>query len=336
MDSDKISIILPVFNKSKYVANILSDIKEQSYNNYECIVVNDGSTDESGIICQEYAQKDSRFVIVDTKNMGVSHARNIGLKMATGKFITFVDADDRVGPDYLKFMHVDAKKSNADIVIACYEKWWETNNRRLRVELPYSGLQKMGSLLTDFACVQKKTGIYGFCCGKLIKAGLLKGIWFDEEYTLAEDFEYYLRLYPSINTVYFDNQCCYYYLQQAEYSSMIIEDNKIDYLSQLFLNLKYREFLCKTNVYENENKKIVNQLLSDYAFFTVFHSNRSKIQENVNKIHCIINEKRIKLDGRNVMQKVISIFISYNNWIMIKCILLIYDFLRKLKKTVKG
>ena len=53
MGSDKISIILPVFNKSKYVANILSDIKEQSYNNYECIVVNDGSTDESGIICQE-------------------------------------------------------------------------------------------------------------------------------------------------------------------------------------------------------------------------------------------------------------------------------------------
>lgn len=336
MDSDKISIIIPVFNKSKYITNILSDIKEQSYNNYECIIINDGSTDESGIICEKYAQKDLRFVIVDTKNMGVSHARNIGLKMATGKFITFVDADDRVGPDYLKFMHIDAKKSNADMVITCYEKWWETNNRRLRVELPYSGLQKMNNLLTDFACVQKKTGIYGFCWGKLLKASLLKDIWFNEEYTLAEDFEYYLRLYPSINTVYFDNQCCYYYLQQAEYSSMIIKDDKIDYLSQLFLNLKYREFLCKMRVYENENKIIVNQLLNNYAYFTVFHSHRSEIQENVSKVHYIVHEEKIKLCGISVMQKIISIFIYHNNWIMIKYILLIYDLLRKLKNTVKG
>ena len=108
MDSDKISIILPVFNKGKYITNILSDIKEQSYNNYECIIINDGSTDESGIICEKYAQKDLRFVIVDTKNMGVSHARNIGLKMATGKFITFVDADDAEGPQLFRFLFQDA------------------------------------------------------------------------------------------------------------------------------------------------------------------------------------------------------------------------------------
>lgn len=336
MDLGKISIILPVFNKSKYITHILSDIKKQSYNNYECIIINDGSTDDSGNICEKYVENDSRFVIVHKKNGGVSYARNIGLKMVTGEFITFIDADDRIGPDYLKYMYIDATKSNADMVIVCYEKWWETNSKRIRIELPYVGLQRMNNLILDFAYIQKKTGVYGFCWGKLLKANILNGIRFDEKYILAEDFEFYLRLYPSVNTVFFDNQCCYYYLQQSENSSVTATDDEIDYLSQLFLNLEYREFLCKMNAYENENKKIVNQLLSDYAFFTVFHSNRFRIQENVNRLHCIINDEQIKLYGRNAMQKVLSIFISYNNWIMIKCILLIYDFLRKLKETVKG
>lgn len=329
MLKNEISIILPVYNKQRYILNILQDIKEQIFKEFECIIIDDGSTDDSGKICDEFAKKDSRFKIIHIKNQGVSHARNTGLKQSTGRYITFIDADDRIGPYYLKSLYIAANESKADVVIASYEKWWEEKDKHIKVELPYSGLCKMEDLLPDFAEIQKKTGIYGFCWGKLLRTKSLNGILFDENYSLAEDFEYYLKIYPKINRIYFDNECSYCYLQQADNSSMIVADDKIDYLSQLYLNLKYRDFLQKMNVYTGENKKIVDQLLSNYVFFTVFHSSRSSVEDSVNKVYHIVDDEQIILNGTNLMQKIILYFIKSGNGKIVRIILSIYDILRK-------
>lgn len=329
MPKNEISIILPVYNKQKYILNILQDIREQIFEEFECIIIDDGSTDDSGRLCDEFARDDLRFKIIHIKNQGVSHARNIGIKKATGKYITFIDADDRIEPCYLKSLYIAANESRADVVIASYEKWWEEKDKRVKVELPYSGLWKMKDLLSDFAETQKKTGIYGFCWGKLLRAESIKDMWFDENYILAEDFEYYLRIYPKISTIYFNNECSYCYLQQADNSSMIVEDDKIDYLSQIYLNLKYRNFLQKMNMYIGENKKIVEQLLSNYVFFTVFHSNRSSIEDSVDKVYHIIDDEQIILNGTNSMQKIILYFIKSGNGKIVRIILSVYDILRK-------
>lgn len=329
MPKNEISIILPVYNKQKYILNILQDIREQIFKEFECIIIDDGSTDDSGGLCDEFARNDLRFKIIHIKNQGVSHARNIGIKKATGRYITFIDADDRIEPYYLKSLYIAANESRADVVIASYEKWWAEKDKRVKVELPYSGLWKMKDLLPDFAKTQKKTGIYGFCWGKLLRAESINGIWFDENYILAEDFEYYLRIYPKISTIYFDNECSYCYLQQADNSSMIVADDKIDYLSQLYLNLKYRDFLQKMNVYTGENKQIVDQLLSNYVFFTVFHSSRSSVEDNVNKVYHIVDDEQIILNGTNSMQKIILYFIEAGNGKVVRIILSIYDLLRK-------
>lgn len=329
MLKNEISIILPVYNKQRYILNILQDIKEQIFKEFECIIIDDGSTDDSGKICDEFAKKDSRFKIIHIKNQGVSHARNTGLKQSTGRYITFIDADDRIEPNYLKSLYAAANESQADIVIASYKKWWEEREEHVKVELPYSGMWKLEDLLPDFAEIQKKTGIYGFCWGKLLKAKILSGIWFNDNYILAEDFEYYLRIYPKISTIYFENKCNYYYLQQADNSSMIVADDKIDYLSQVYLNLKYRNFLQKMNVYTEKNKKIVDQLLSNYVFFTVFHSDRATVKDNVNKAYHVIVKEQIALNGTNLMQKVILYFVKRDNGKIIKIILYMYDLLRK-------
>lgn len=329
MPKNEISIILPVYNKQKYILNILQDIQEQIFEEFECIIIDDGSTDDSGRLCDEFARNDLRFKIIHIKNQGVSHARNIGIKKATGKYITFIDADDRIEPCYLKSLYIAANESRADVVIASYEKWWAEKDKRVKVELPYSGLWKMKDLLSDFAETQKKTGIYGFCWGKLLRAESIKDMWFDENYILAEDFEYYLRIYPKISTIYFNNECSYCYLQQADNSSMIVEDDKIDYLSQIYLNLKYRNFLQKMNMYTGENKEIVEQLLSNYVFFTVFHSSRSSIEDSVDKVYHIIDDEQIILNGTNLMQKIILYFIKSGNGKIVRIILSVYDILRK-------
>ena len=247
MYQNEISIILPVYNKQKYISKILQDIREQTFTEYECIIIDDGSMDNSGRICDELSRLDMRFKVIHINNMGVSHARNIGLQEATGRYVTFMDADDRIAPDYLNSLYNAAVKSKADMVIASYEKWWEDKPKHIKIELPYSGLYEMAELLPNFAEVQKKAGIYGFCWGKLLKAGSLYNKWFNEDYVLAEDFDFYLRIYPEINTIYFDDKNYYCYLQQADNSSMLVEDNRIDYLSQLYIIINYRNFFRKKN-----------------------------------------------------------------------------------------
>ena len=92
----KITIIMPVFNKEKYIRETIESVLNQTLNEFEFIIIDDGSTDKSGIISDVYARKDERIRVIHIPNGGVSNARNIGLDMAEGEYITFIDADDRV------------------------------------------------------------------------------------------------------------------------------------------------------------------------------------------------------------------------------------------------
>ena len=115
-NNDLISVIIPVYNAERFVAQTLDSVLEQTYENWEAILVNDGSTDNSLDILQKYAQKDARFKIIDKKNGGVSAARNDGLKKAAGEYITFLDADDLWYPQFLEFMLQALQTLNPDVV----------------------------------------------------------------------------------------------------------------------------------------------------------------------------------------------------------------------------
>ena len=93
----KISVIVPVYNVEQYVGECIESILSQSFYDIELILINDGSKDNSGSMCDEYAKKDNRIKVIHKKNEGVSIARNIGIKNASGKYIAFVDSDDLVG-----------------------------------------------------------------------------------------------------------------------------------------------------------------------------------------------------------------------------------------------
>ena len=101
MNNELISIIVPIYNTEKYLHECLDSIINQTYANFEVLLVNDGSTDSSGIICQEYVKNDSRFRYFEKENGGVSSARNLGLERSEGVYITFIDSDDWVESNHL-------------------------------------------------------------------------------------------------------------------------------------------------------------------------------------------------------------------------------------------
>lgn len=117
MGNEKISVIIPVYNVEKYIRKCIESVCGQTYRNLEIILIDDGSPDKSGAICDEYAATDSRIKVIHTENGGVSRARNIGLDMATGKYIGFIDSDDYIKPGMYETLACRMEKEDADTAI---------------------------------------------------------------------------------------------------------------------------------------------------------------------------------------------------------------------------
>ena len=116
MDKSRLSIIIPVYNAEEYLDRCLTSILEQEFVSYEVILIDDGSTDSSPLICDRYSATDSRFRTIHKKNGGVSSARNAGMALAQGEYVMFVDSDDRISPDALTVMS-DAARQDPDFVL---------------------------------------------------------------------------------------------------------------------------------------------------------------------------------------------------------------------------
>ncbi len=273
----KISIIIPIYNKSKYLPDLLSDLLMQTFTDYQCILVNDGSTDNSGEICDNISKSDNRFKAFHLKNGGVSAARNFGIDNATGEYITFIDADDRLCPEHLENLYHCIAKNDVDMAISGIEKFWPDSDRTEHVASDSVGRYTKDNIFPQFAYIQKKTGLFGFCVSKILRRELIQDIRFDTQLTLAEDFDFYLKVYSRISSLYLDDKCYYRYLQVAENSSALTEDNKIDYYQQLIIRLRYKQFLIDENMYSEENKQIVDSIISNYVYFVLFYSSVENI-----------------------------------------------------------
>lgn len=121
MNQPLVSIILPVYNAQNHLARCVGSICAQTYSNIEIIILNDGSRDQSLPVCEEFRAKDPRIVLVDKENSGVADTRNLGLKLAGGKYVQFVDSDDYLDPDFTAALVAAAEEHTADLVIAPYK-----------------------------------------------------------------------------------------------------------------------------------------------------------------------------------------------------------------------
>ena len=123
MGNGLISIIVPIYNVENYLRYCLDSIVSQTYQNFECLLINDGSPDNSADICREYVSKDFRFKYFEKENSGVSAARNLGIEQSVGEYITFIDPDDWVESDYLEVLYRALLEEQADISISTYKQF---------------------------------------------------------------------------------------------------------------------------------------------------------------------------------------------------------------------
>lgn len=183
----KVSVIMPVYNKEKYVERAIQSVLNQTYKMLELIIINDGSTDNSLIKCKRF--EDERIIIIDSENYGVSHARNLGIARATGTFITFLDADDYLDVYYLEQL-LDEKSQMVISGLCAVQE----NLVIIEKCVPdREGIVWLKEILPSFYQEQYKTGIYGFVAGKLIKTSIIQEnkIYFNENIRLAEDYDFF-------------------------------------------------------------------------------------------------------------------------------------------------
>lgn len=190
MEKNKISVIVPIYNVEKYLDKCINSIVNQTYQNLEIILVDDGSPDKCYQICDEWAKKDARINVIHKKNGGVSSARNAGLDVATGDFIGFVDGDDIIAPDFYETLADEAEKNSADIS-ACFFKYYNDDYSVQKHAECYIKSQKSYTsyeLLNDYFSSCK--GEWVSFCNKIIRSYLFSGLRFPagrvfEDWTLA-------------------------------------------------------------------------------------------------------------------------------------------------------
>lgn len=191
--NETISVIVPVYNVEAYIAECIESLVVQTYKNIEIILIDDGSKDDSGRICDDWAVRDSRIKVVHIKNQGVSHARNVGLKRATGRYIGFVDADDWVEPDFYEILIRGIIDNNTDAAGSGYTREEKTGG----VVTLRKGMPKVfsrGEILQEiFSCNIPKL-LYWELCDKLFKKELITNIYLDESIAVGEDMLFFWQI----------------------------------------------------------------------------------------------------------------------------------------------
>lgn len=181
------SIIVPVYNKEEFLHKCVESLLIQRYTDFELILVDDGSTDHSGGICDEYAQRDLRVKVLHTCNQGVSTARNLGISVACGNYINFVDSDDWVSPDYLE-KYVEARIDyDYDLVYTEMVRVAENGDQEI-IPLKEFSVRSEGDLSGAFAYLLECRE-FGFTCNKSFKREIITAneISFRKEFRLFED-----------------------------------------------------------------------------------------------------------------------------------------------------
>lgn len=245
----QISIIIPVYNGEENISISLDSLLSQTYSNFEVVIINDGSTDNTSKIVERYLKKDNRFKYIYQENAGVAMARNKGLENTTGKYICFLDSDDYYDKTFLEKMYAKMKSANYDVTYCSYNII--TPNKSLKITSKY----KEGNVLIDY--ILGKVAIH--TTGWMIKKELLQenNIVFPEGISWGEDFEFFCKVLAYTNKVtYVPEHLTNYHLNfsETQLSSFSLDKADKDYES---INRLLNDPTINTS-------KIINSALIEY------------------------------------------------------------------------
>lgn len=274
-----VSIIIPVFNQEKYISETLDCLISQKYQNWECIIVNDGSTDHTESICMGYAQIDQRFKYYYKKNSGVSNSRNYGASKSIGEYLLFLDSDDIITIDYLENAVSRFMSDSTLNLVYCEAVFFDGYSGRIELKpFEYKTLL-LENVFFNAVIIKKKEFdlTYGF-------SDKMKKGW--------EDWEFFIRFLNDNSVVYKIPKVCFFYrILPNSRDRSICEIDKND----LFLQ-----------IYEN-NKEIYDKYFPNpiyFAYLYVAEKNKNKILQDA--IKSISNSKKYKIG--QFLYKILNLF----------------------------
>lgn len=270
----KISIIIPVHNAVNYIYKTVDSVISQKYNNYEIILVDDGSTDGSSKLCDDLLS--DNILCIHQVNGGVSKARNIGLSIATGEYILFLDSDDYLDKDALKILMSVANLNDSDIIICNFA--YDYGNKLVNLNSQCSEQNYSRNDLELIITQLLPNGILSNIGTKLYRKSMLidYDIKFDERFSIYEDITFCLKALQVSRNIYYVNRCLYYYRVNYGYSLVKSYKNNymeatINYMSTVGEIIDYSK-LEDSKFWWNQivNLKIAvikNEAKNDYLYF---------------------------------------------------------------------
>ena len=237
---DLISIVVPIYKVEKYLPKCIDSIINQTYKNLEIILVDDGSPDRCGEICDEYAKTDRRIKVIHKENGGASDARNVGIDIANGEYLGFVDSDDYIVSDMYEKLYTALKKSNSDMSICNVRYTWENNehgesNCSLNIkDEVLSGEQILCEKMV-------KPNSWGFVVpwNKLYKINLFDGVRYPKEKRTEDEFIIHELLMQCDKIVTITDELYYYRQHDGSFMNQKSDIRRLDFIEAILRRIKY-------------------------------------------------------------------------------------------------
>lgn len=342
LNNKKISIIIPVYNGEKFLNRCLDSIIKQTYSDFEIIIVNDGSIDKTQNIIEEYSKKDSRIVIINKENSGVSDSRNIGIEKATGDYVTFVDADDWLEINTLEKIN-ELLEKQYEVVRYNYFKNYSNNSQKInKYDIKISDKKLNNSEIIEQILPKILNGeIPAYVWLLVIKKNIIDKVEkFNTNLAMMEDTIFYINLITHIDNMYISNEPLYHYYYDLSSASHSYKNAMRNLYNVLTVNQIEREILYQNNFDIEKNIFIFNtahaKIIEDISFIIFKNYSRLEAKEKISEICNNLIVQDI-LKNANIKSLPIHIKIGTN---LIKKkniqLLLIYYKIRKLLYYLKN
>lgn len=303
MDSIKISIVVPVYNVEKYLRECIDSVLSQTFSNFELLLINDGSKDDSGAICEEYAQLDSRVRVVHKKNGGLSSARNAGIELSKGKYIIFLDSDDYwIGNNNLNYLYELAENNEVDVVRGEYISVDEDGEQIKTITKEKKGINL--KLMDSVSFYTQAIAGENFSVLFLYRKDALGKLRFNEELTIQEDIDFNIRFLSDSHRCLYTDTIFYVYRKRAYSITTLPQIDKLKdafYICDVFE--KYSYITKDSRMRAEYQKQSVLKYLRTLSSMVEepYYSGASKISMEIG-----LNDIYIKTIKRLITYKVVN------------------------------
>lgn len=297
----KVSVVVPVYNAEKYLAKSIESMLSQSLKEIELILVNDGSKDKSLAICEEYAKRDSRIIVINKRNEGACIARNTGISIAKGKYIQLVDADDYIENNMLEEQYNLGEKTNAEVVM-CGMKFdvHKKNEQVVTSEAHYKDMvlnsqEKIKLIFMDLF----DNLLLNYTHNKLYNREFLKknNLKFIEWLPIDQDTNFNIDVFKVLNKLTISTKSYYHYVKTFE-ETIVTRYHANKFKVRTFRYDRLKELLESWGIYNDENKKKLASMYIHHVIecFEIYNHKKCDLnnKEKKKEIEKILNTKQVK------------------------------------------